>query len=274
MKLKYFGTAAAEGIPAVGCSCEVCSHARKFGERNVRFRTQALVDDAFLIDYPPDVVYYNYKFNLDYGKLKGCIISHSHGDHLDLSQLRLLSKGYVRNDRSEPLHFFAGKDAYNKIKEITDTENMQGRADVTLIKPFEEFEFAGYKILPLPATHDESSTPLIFLIEKDGTKLLWAHDTGIFKDEVYQTLFSSGKIDAVSLDCCAGLLTGWRSHHLGLDTCREVFAMLEAECVLDEGSIKIVNHFSHNDKATYEDLVANCEEDGLVVSYNGMEIEF
>lgn len=268
------GTSAYEGIPAIGCSCDVCKYARKVGGKNVRFRTQALVDDTFLIDYPPDVVLNNYRFNLDYGKLKGCLISHSHADHLAIDQIKLLSKGYAGDDRKEPFHFFAGEDAYLKIKEITDGDRMQGRADVTLVKPFCEFEFEGYKILPLPATHAKETTPLIYLIEKDGVKLLWAHDTGVFSDEVYETLFSVGKIDAISLDCCAGLLKGWRDHHLGLDTCREVFAMLEAEGVLDEGSIKIINHFSHNDKANYDDLIPICEEDGLVVSYDGMEIEF
>ncbi len=274
MKLKYFGTSAYEGIPAVGCSCDVCKHAREVGGRNVRFRTQALIDDTFLIDYPPEVVLYNYKFNLDYTKLKGCIISHSHSDHLSISQIELLKKGYAGDDRKEPFHFFVGEDGYNKIKAIMEDERMKGRADVTLIKPFEEFEFCGYRILPLPATHAESSSPLIFLIEKEGKKLLWAHDTGVFKDEVYEAIFSEGKLDCISLDCCAGLLKNWRSHHLGLDTCREVFDLLEAECVLDYGSIKIINHFSHNDKASYDDLVANCEEDGIVVSYDGMEIEF
>ncbi len=31
MKLKYLGTAAAEGIPALFCRCEMCAYARKAG---------------------------------------------------------------------------------------------------------------------------------------------------------------------------------------------------------------------------------------------------
>ena len=29
MKIKYYGTAAAEGIPGLFCSCEICENARK-----------------------------------------------------------------------------------------------------------------------------------------------------------------------------------------------------------------------------------------------------
>ena len=54
MKILYMGTAAAEGWPGLFCSCDVCSHARKAGGRNLRTRTQAMLDDDLLLDFPPD----------------------------------------------------------------------------------------------------------------------------------------------------------------------------------------------------------------------------
>ena len=33
MKLKYFGTAAAEGWPGLFCSCPTCEEARRLGEK-------------------------------------------------------------------------------------------------------------------------------------------------------------------------------------------------------------------------------------------------
>ena len=36
MKLKYLGTAAAEGIPALFCRCEMCAYARKAGGKEIR----------------------------------------------------------------------------------------------------------------------------------------------------------------------------------------------------------------------------------------------
>ena len=38
MKIKYLGTAAAEAIPALFCTCDVCRKARKVGGRELRLR--------------------------------------------------------------------------------------------------------------------------------------------------------------------------------------------------------------------------------------------
>ena len=54
MKITYLGTAASEGLPAPFCTCEVCRRAREAGGKSVRTRSQALVDESLLIDFPPD----------------------------------------------------------------------------------------------------------------------------------------------------------------------------------------------------------------------------
>lgn len=48
MKFQYFGTAAAEGWPALFCTCDNCRRAAKAGGRNLRTRSQAAVDDKLL----------------------------------------------------------------------------------------------------------------------------------------------------------------------------------------------------------------------------------
>lgn len=54
MEFVYLGTAAAEGWPALFCSCNACLQAREKGGRNVRGRSQALVDGELLLDLPAD----------------------------------------------------------------------------------------------------------------------------------------------------------------------------------------------------------------------------
>lgn len=54
MKIRYLGTAAAEGWPALFCSCPICTQARERGGKNLRTRTQAVLDGELLIDFPPD----------------------------------------------------------------------------------------------------------------------------------------------------------------------------------------------------------------------------
>ena len=54
MEIQYLGTAAAEGLPALFCDCETCRKARNIGGKEVRTRTQSVVDGKILIDFPPD----------------------------------------------------------------------------------------------------------------------------------------------------------------------------------------------------------------------------
>ena len=54
MRIKYLGTAAAEGVPGIFCDCENCKRARKLGGKNIRTRSQAILDDTLLIDFPAD----------------------------------------------------------------------------------------------------------------------------------------------------------------------------------------------------------------------------
>ena len=53
MKIRYLGTAAAEGWPALFCSCPICTKARAQGGKNLRTRTQAILDGELLLDFPP-----------------------------------------------------------------------------------------------------------------------------------------------------------------------------------------------------------------------------
>ena len=81
MKLRYLGTAAAEGVPAVFCPCPACAHARKVGGKEVRTRSGAIVDDALKLDFPGDAYMQALKWGLDYSKLQHVLITHTHRDH-------------------------------------------------------------------------------------------------------------------------------------------------------------------------------------------------
>ena len=50
MKFTYLGTSSCEGIPALFCNCPRCEGARRLGGKNIRTRTQALINEDLLID--------------------------------------------------------------------------------------------------------------------------------------------------------------------------------------------------------------------------------
>ena len=56
MRFQYLGTAAAEGWPGVFCRCAVCEEARALGGRHIRTRSQAMINDDLLLDFPGDAI--------------------------------------------------------------------------------------------------------------------------------------------------------------------------------------------------------------------------
>ena len=83
MKLKFYGTAAAEGIPAPFCTCKVCEHARAFGGKNIRTRHLSTIDDDIQMDIGPDFFWHTVHNGLDAMRIRHLILTHSHGDHMD-----------------------------------------------------------------------------------------------------------------------------------------------------------------------------------------------
>ena len=82
MKITFLGTAAAEGFPAIFCNCEYCNEARRLGGKNIRTRSQALIDDELLIDFPADTYSHFLKHGIRGDEIKYLIITHGHSDHL------------------------------------------------------------------------------------------------------------------------------------------------------------------------------------------------
>ena len=75
MKFRYLGTAAAEGWPAVFCNCDHCHRAKKAGGRNIRTRSQALINDDLLIDFPSDSYHHALHCGLDFSACRYLLVT-------------------------------------------------------------------------------------------------------------------------------------------------------------------------------------------------------
>ena len=65
MKLTFLGSGAAEGMPAIFCNCEVCRESRRLGGKNFRTRSQSLINDDLLIDFPADTYSHFQRFGIE-----------------------------------------------------------------------------------------------------------------------------------------------------------------------------------------------------------------
>lgn len=281
MKYKFYGTAAAEAIPSLYCECDVCKRARSAGGRNLMSRSQSVVDDKILIDYSADTLMHVER-GLDLNPIKTYIITHGHEDHfypIDLSWRRV---GFARHEDVKPIDIYAGSSACAQLEFYLTNKCKCTLSDVRItlheVKPFVPFEAEGYKITPLRANHDPLSSPVFYIIEKDGKAILHANDTGYFFDDVWEYLKNNPvHLDFASFDCTSSALFPDNNEcgaHMNYSTVLHVIENLKKIKMIDEKTICYINHFSHNGGCDYDDLCKMTEEDGISVSYDGCEVTF
>ncbi|MFA7637129.1 MAG: MBL fold metallo-hydrolase [Monoglobales bacterium] len=279
MKIKYFGTAAAEGVPAFFCECDICEDARKKGGRNIRTRPQALIDDKILIDFGPDTYLHIIRDGLPLHKIKTCIITHSHGDHFVPKNIVYRATPIFAKRKTELPFYMYGTKIIKKMlfEDSSDyAEHLEktGELVFTTTEPFVTFEAEGYKITPLKARHGAEEATF-YMIEKGGKAMLYAHDSGIFPDETWEYFEKTDvRFDFISLDCTNIMTDSKYSGHMGLKENVTVRDRLEKMGLIDKNTVCFVNHFSHNGLKSYDELVPIAKELGFDVSYDGLEVEF
>ncbi len=278
MKLYYWGTAAAEGIPAIFCECETCKEARKRGGRNLRTRSQALLDGKILFDFNADTYIHSLAYGVSLHGIKHCLITHSHADHLHLDDIGMRKPGFSHIEDKTPLTFYADTSGYNMLSNFMEKKKISAEtaARVEKITPGVSFMIEDYKITPIRAAHDVHSSPVIFLVEKDGKSLLYAHDTSELPEDGMQQLVAAVKspIDFISCDC-----TEANSHidyvgHFDIHRAHAFLKLLREKNILDDRTTVVLNHFSHNGAdVLYEEFCEIAKEKGYLVSYDGMLCE-
>ena len=268
MKLTYYGTAASEGLPALYCKCAVCREAARRGGRNLRTRSQALVNDRLLIDFPADTYAHMLYGGLPLPELSHCLITHAHSDHLYADELKAWGRGYCYHNT--PMTFYGSGPSGEQILRYQDEENVRFQR----VEPFVPFEAAGHLVTALPACHAPELECVMYLIEKDGKTLLYAHDTGMFAESVWDFL-KGRRLDLVSLDCTHSNTDeiGYNYHMTLKMNCLVRDRLKEMGCA-DEHTVFYTNHFSHNgDDALYEDFCRVAGRQGFEVSFDGCTVE-
>ena len=277
MKIKYLGTAAAEGVPAIFCECENCKKAKLLGGKNIRTRSQAIIDNKILIDFPPETYMHYLKYDIPLNEIKTCIITHSHEDHLYADEILNRKNGFSHIAGKTPLTFYAGESGYKMIKNVIEKFGIPKTDAVAKeITAFDPFTAGGYKILPVKASHSPSTSPLLFVIEKGGKSLFYSNDSSEYCEETFECLKNlKSPIDVVSLDCTEACNNTTYIGHLSFERCIKLREKMLKEKIVTDNTVFILNHFSHNGKnSCYSDFVNIAAENDFVTSYDGMEFEF
>lgn len=274
MKLRYLGTAAAEGYPAMFCDCENCRKALKLKGKNIRSRSQAIVDDSLLIDFPCDTYYHCQINGINLHDIRNCLITHVHKDHLYPVDFLYFKKGFSHPAPDFKLNLYGSEDVEKIISELP--EAVFTYLNFVKIYPFKPFKLGKYTVTALKAYHG-TENPFIYAVSDGEKTMLYGHDTDIFREETWEYMIKNKMhFDLVSLDCTEGGYEELSYHgHMCLGrniACRD---RMIKEKLIDEKTVVVLNHFSHNGiNSVYTDFLPIAAEKGFEVSYDGMEIVF
>ena len=270
MNLMFLGTAAAEGIPALWCNCDMCKKAWTTGGKDIRHRTAYLLDDDTVIDLGPDFYSQSLSYRIDTSRIRRVILTHPHMDHLAAQEFCFRGKGF--SVVSGNLDFMASVEAAVRLLKETGAESASLHYTPRHLVPGEWVASGDVEVMGVPAKHAPGLGAMILVIRRGGKTLLIAHDTGYLTEESWQML-KGIEMSAIVLESTSGIkYAETQSTHLGVNgTIRFRDRLAELGCITPSTQ-QYVTHFSHNGLSTHEALEEFFLPKGIKVAFDGLKV--
>ena len=273
MKIQYLGTAAAEGIPAIFCTCELCRKTARAGSAEVRCRSSVLINDQILIDLTPDIYYQKMRWNLDLSQLEAVFVTHSHTDHFDGAELtRRSAADYCKPAWERPLLVYGNRKVCGfGRRSLREEFGMEENPSIVFheLVPYETVKLCGLTVTAIPAQHDPQEDCLIYLIEDENSRFLYGNDTGLLLEETY-THLGNKPFDLISLDCTFGARKAREGRHMGFSENWEFLQELQKHGCYSKSTKVYATHFSHNCGMLQQELEQEGSKYGIHAAYDGL----
>ena len=88
------------------------------GGRNIRSRSQVIIDDSLLIDLPSDTFYHAMLHNIDLSNIHHCLITHIHREHFDMVSLDCTMGANEHTSCKVHKHFGHNVECRNRMLEM------------------------------------------------------------------------------------------------------------------------------------------------------------
>jgi len=151
LKVKFLGTGTSQGIPVIGCKCDICLSKHT---KDKRLRSSVYIEKDnynFIIDTGPDLRQQVLKNNIS--KLDFVLYTHAHRDHVSgIDELR--SFNFIQK---KAISAFGNYQLVNQLKKdysyIFKGLKYPGLPNINLKVIKNQFEFNGIKINPIEVYH-------------------------------------------------------------------------------------------------------------------------
>ena len=277
MKLTFLGTSAAEGVPAVFCNCPTCTRAKEKGGKEIRTRSQILIDDDILFDFPMDTYMHMLRYKLDLSAISRVLITHAHMDHCYPQEFCMRGGPFAHELTREKIEIFCNssvKDMFLSDSSREMREEVGKNIDLRVLHPYDRVEAPDLTIIALPAQHTVSEECLVYYVERGNIGAVLLNDTGPLDRRVYERLNDMGaKVDIAVLDCTYGAVKHGKGRHMGLYDAAEQAEIMRSVGLFNDGAHIVVTHLSHNTDLDYDGMQTKACALGITVAYDGYTVE-
>ncbi|MCC7433367.1 MAG: hypothetical protein IT363_01685 [Methanoregulaceae archaeon] len=267
MRIRLMGTGAAEGIPAFYSSTRVSEIARREGGREVRTRSAAVIDDCLKIDFGPDTLHQIHRDVLDARDWCALLFTHSHDDHFCRSELQYMLHPFSTCE-CMPFSIFGNATIVSRVRE----RYPEWPIELVETESFRSFAIGPYEVTPIHAYHLLEEDAHNFIIRRDGRTLIYATDTGVWREDTWDFLPNT-QANLLVIECGHGRVPSDYFGHLTLDDMYAVIArMREIGAIAPDATI-VTTHHSHNGDLTYAEMVEELAPHGIIAGYDGLVLE-
>ncbi len=155
-KIIFLGTGNSQGVPSIGCRCEVCQSTDR---RDKRLRSSVIVEHEgvrILIDAGPDFRYQMLRAGVR--QIDGLLLTHEHKDHIGgIDELRALN--FVDYPIVRRINIYGTQHVLDTVRKDYDyafsPNKFRGvpELDLFTINPPKPFTVAGVEVQPISGQH-------------------------------------------------------------------------------------------------------------------------
>lgn len=272
MKIQVLGTSAAPVWPDIFSDSEYCVRIRKAGGKNIRSRSQSVIDDKHLIDFGPDNFYHSVKFNVDFSQIKDIFVTHSHEDHFNENELEFASQGcFAYESAYDVLNVYCNETVADRAVKF-ETEDVK----INVIHPYDTvITEDGYKWTALPASHGQQEEALNYIIEHKGKTLLYKVDSGTYTDPELWDFLSRYRFDCIITECTFTFEKKEYGDHETYSSVLKLKEKLKTMGCISENTPFWLTHIHYiSGGLLHDEMEEVCSKDNIHVCYDGVVIEF
>ncbi|RLC74859.1 MAG: hypothetical protein DRJ03_19685 [Chloroflexi bacterium] len=282
MIVTFLGTGAANAYPEAFCRCENCERARSLGGPSLRKRSAALINDDLLIDIGPDVMTASFMHGRPLTRVRYCLQTHAHADHLDTSHFLSRSPGYGVIGAPR-LHFYASPGTLRLAAQLLERDCAPAslfdpqvgerlNLEIHQIEALQSFTAGPYHMTPFPANHDPTVDPLLYAVEAEGRSIFYGADTATLPEETWQAFHQHElRFDVLILDHTYGP-DEQGSDHLSARQFIEHAARMREEGLLADQARVLATHIAHEGNPVHPELADFAAQHGYEIAYDGLAV--